>query len=282
MKALFGVSYVPKINFSLAELSQNAQKMVGKLSISGVQPKLSLKLIKETKELVVVSTGGEFILKPQLSIYPNIPQNENLCMTIAQKLGIETPPHALMELNDGTVAYIVKRFDRLNGAKIHQEDFMQILEKEDKYKGSNEEIGAKISTMSDVPGLDTQLFYERVIFNFIIGNGDAHFKNYTMQYSDTGAARLSPVYDIVSSKLVISEEEDSALTINGKKNNLTSKDFDSLREYLKIPEKAVAGKFINQANTIIDAIAVSDLTADEKEKLTNIVKIRINRISKDG
>ena len=96
LKALFKTNYLPKINFTMAELSVNAQKMVGKLSISGVQPKLSMKLQPATKELIVVSAGGEYILKPQLQIYPNIPQNENLCMAMAENLGINVPPHALI------------------------------------------------------------------------------------------------------------------------------------------------------------------------------------------
>jgi serine/threonine-protein kinase HipA len=282
LKALFNTNYLPKINFTMAELSLNAQKMAGKLSISGVQPKLSMKLQPATKELTVVSTGGEYILKPQLQIYPNIPQNENLCMSIAEKLGIDVPPHALIELKDGSIAYIIKRFDRNKSEKIHQEDFMQILGKQDKYRGSYEEIGDKILTISDAPGLDVQLFYERVLFNFIIGNGDAHFKNYSVVYGSSGAVRLAPAYDIVSSKLVIPEEEDSALTINGKKNKITGADFNSLRKYLAIPPKAVDGKYLDQADTIIETIKQSGLTEQEKEKLEAIVKSRMKKLSVVG
>jgi serine/threonine-protein kinase HipA len=279
LKALLNTNYVPKINFTLAELSVNAQKMVGKLSISGVQPKLSMKLQSDTKELIVVSSGGEYILKPQLQIYPNIPQNENLCMTIAEKLGIEVPAHALIELKDGSLAYIVKRFDRDKETKIHQEDFMQILGKADKYRGSNEEIGDKILSISAAPGLDVQLFYERVLFNFIIGNGDAHFKNFSIIYGATGSLRLAPAYDIVSSKMIISDEEDSALTINGKKNKITNSDFNALRQYLKIPPKAVENKFLDQSNLIFETIQHSQLTNQEKDNLQGIVKQRINRLS---
>ena len=279
LKALFNTTCLPRINFTLAELSINAQKMVGKLSISGVQPKLSMKLNQGTKELTVVATGGEYILKPQTQTYPNIPQNENLCMTIAEKLGIEVPPHALVELKDGSIAYIVKRFDRDKGGKIHQEDFMQILGKDEKYRGSNEEIGKKILTISDAPGLDVQLFYERVLLNFIIGNGDAHFKNYSIIYGTSGSIRLAPAYDIVSSKLVLPDEEDTALTINGKKNRITTIDFDDFRKYLEIPSKAVRDKYLDQTALIFETIKQSALNEQEKEKLEEIVKSRIARLT---
>ena len=200
-------------------------------------------------------------------------------MSIAEKLGIDAPPHALIELKDGSIAYIVKRFDRNKGEKIHQEDFMQILGKDEKYRGSHEEIGSRILSISDAPGLDVQLFYERVLFNFIIGNGDAHFKNFSIIYASSGSVRLAPAYDIVSSKLVIPDEEDSALTINGKKNNITGSDFNSLRDYLQIPLKAVENKYLDQAGLIFEMIEQSELAGQEKEKLKAIVKNRIERLS---
>jgi serine/threonine-protein kinase HipA len=279
LQTLFHTNYLPTIGFTLTELSINAQKMAGKLSISGVQPKLSMKLNHATKELSVVAAGGEYILKPQ-GIYANLPQNENLCMSIAEKLGIDVPPHSLIKLKDGSIAYIVKRFDREKGEKIHQEDFLQILGKDDKYRGSNEEIGKEILRISDAPGLDVQLFYERVLFNFIIGNGDAHFRNYSIIYGSSGSRRLAPAYDIVSSKLVIPDEEDSALTINGKKNKITGDDFNYFREYLQIPAKAVEKKYAGQTDVIIDSIKQSEFSDQEKERFESIVISRRDRLFK--
>lgn len=279
LKQLFGVNYLPKVNFSLKEISIKAQEMSGKLSISGVQPKLSMKLDRKAKTLIVVPENGEYILKPQIMIYPNIPQNENLCMTIAHNLGINIPPQGLIKLKDDTWAYIIKRFDRQNGEKIHQEDFFQILGKEDKYSGSFEEIGKRLKTISEVPGLDTQLFYERVLFNFIIGNGDAHLKNFSVIYDNTGGARLSPAYDIVSSKLVISSEEDSALTINGKKNKITAQDLYALAKYLNIPEKVTNGMFLNKKDIILNLIKDSILEDAEKNTLIQIITERFARLS---
>ena len=87
-------------------------------------------------------------------------------MDIAENIGIDVPPHCLLPLTDGSLAYIIKRFDRAGQNKIHQETFSQILGKKDKYSGSVEQIGGKLKQVSSVPGLDVQLFFERVVFNF--------------------------------------------------------------------------------------------------------------------
>ena len=155
---MFGSSKVPVIRFSLPEISLKAQGLVGKLSISGVQPKLSVKFDKKSGELIPASEGGEYILKPQPQTFPHLPENEQCCMDIAQALGIHIPDHCLLPLTDGTLVYVVKRFDRQGLEKIHQEDFSQILGK-DKYDGSVEQIGRSLKEISSVPGLDVQLFF---------------------------------------------------------------------------------------------------------------------------
>lgn len=278
LREMFGINQIPKINLSLQEIPLRAQEMAGRMSISGVQPKLSLRLNKRDGELVPAPGGGEYILKPQIQQFPHIPENENCCMDIAGQLGIIVPPHCLLSLKDGSLAYLVKRFDRKGAEKIHQEDFYQILEKRDKYLGSLEQIGKKLKEISAVPGLDVQFFFERVVFSFLIGNGDGHFKNYSISYLDQNVTRLSPAYDIVCSKLVLPREEDSALTLNGKKNNLTRNDFDTFAEALKIPEKVRYEKFIGQNKQIKQSIRASQLPGDFKKKFVEIISSRYDRL----
>jgi serine/threonine-protein kinase HipA len=279
LRKLFGVDYVPKISFVQAELSLTAQKMAGRLSISGVQPKLSMKFNRQARVLEPVAEGGEYILKPQVQTFPNLPQNENLCMSVAAELGVAVPPHALLKLDDGSYAYIVKRFDREKGEKIHQEDFQQILGGADKYQGSYEEIGKKLRQIAEFPGLTVQYFYERVVYNFLIGNGDAHMKNFSIQYGPQGEIHLAPAYDIVSSKLVIPDEEDCALTLMGKKNNLTGRDFHRFAEYLEIPPKAVKDTFAGKQEKIVEFIAVNPfLSEKEKQDLKAVIADRFARL----
>ena len=281
LRKLFGVDYLPEIDLSLMEVNIKAQQMAGKLSISGMQPKLSVKLNKKNKQLEVVPEGGEYILKPQTNTFPNIPENENLCMTIADNLGIDTPPHSLIKLKDETWAYIIKRFDRERGVKKHQEDFCQILGvgEERKYNGTVEQIAERLAVISEVPGLDLQLFFERLLFFFLIGNGDAHLKNFSITYNQEGSIRLAPAYDIVSSRLAIpNEKEELAISINGKKNDIERKDFDIFASSFKI-NSSICYENIIKITVIDELISELQLPEDQKIRMHEIVSARYAKIN---
>src|SRR3989338_6613767 len=109
-KKMFGMDLLPEILLSLQDIPLKAQEIVGKMSISGVQPKLSMKLDKSKSELVFTATAGEYILKPQIQQFTHIPENENCCMDIAENLDIQVPPHCLLQLTDKSLAYVIKRF----------------------------------------------------------------------------------------------------------------------------------------------------------------------------
>ena len=157
LRKLFGQPVLPKLNLSKRDILIKARTLAGKLSISGVQPKLSLALSKN--ELVPVTTKGQFILKPQTELFENLPENEFLCMDVAEKLGIDVALNILVKLNDGSIAFLVKRFDRLPyNKKLHVEDFSQILGK-DKYKGSYEQIGKYIRKNKKLGLLQVQHFF---------------------------------------------------------------------------------------------------------------------------
>ena len=277
LKGMFNLSAEPAIPLSLPDIPLQAQAMVGKMSISGVQPKLSLRLDKAKRQLIPVAAGGEYILKPQIQQFSHVPENENCCMDVAAALNIEAPPHCLLPLTDGTLAYVVKRFDRVGEKKIHQENFSQILEKKDKYAGSLEEIGKKLKEISAIPGLDVQLFFERVVLNFLIGNGDGHFQNYSISYTENGV-RLAPVYDLVCTKLVIPIEEDSALTLHGKRNNLTRNDFDALADNLEIPPRVRYRKFVGTLTRMEQLVKNSHLPDDFRERFLEIIRPRHQRL----
>lgn len=280
-RKVFGIDKEPFIDLTLAGVSLKAQEMVGKMSISGVQPKLSVRLADKDNEphLEITGEGGQYILKPQVQAFANLPENEELCMTLAQDLGIDVPGHCLVRLKDKSLAYVVKRFDRQGRRKIHQEDFAQILEKKDKYNGSVEEIGRKLKETSEVPGLDVQLFFERVVFNFLIGNGDAHMKNYSVIYNEEGLVRLAPAYDLVCSRIVIPEElNESALTVNGKKSRIKRNDMDLLADYFGIPQKIRFVKFAGQKEMLRSRIAASMLPGDLGQSFDNLLMERFRRL----
>jgi serine/threonine-protein kinase HipA len=280
LRRLFGVSALPVLELTHNGVLTKAQEMAGRMSISGVQPKLSIS--RKGSKLIPVTQGGQFILKPQTERFPSLPQNENLCMRIAGLLDINIPPHGLFDLLDCSPAYLVRRFDRTkDGDKLRCEDFAQILGEDDKYSGSLERIGKKIRELSSVSGLDVQLFFERVLLNFLLGNGDAHMKNFSMLEADDGGLRLSPAYDIVCSQAVIPQELDCALTLNGKHNKIKREDFKQLGDVLKIPTKAVGTifeRFDQGYPLIIEQILHSRLTEDMQDRIRGIVEDRHQRM----
>jgi serine/threonine-protein kinase HipA len=280
LRRLFGTPSLPAVELSHSEVLSKAQEMAGRMSISGVQPKLSVS--RKGSRLLPVTSGGQFILKPQTERFPMLPQNENVCMIIARRVEINVPPHGLFELRDGSRAYVIRRFDRTkDGRKLRCEDFVQILGEEDKYAGSLERIGKRILELSSVPGLDAQLFFERVLLNFLLGNGDAHLKNFSLLESDDGGLRLSPAYDLVCSKAVIPKETDCALTLNGKSDRLRRGDFGKLGEALKIPPKAIGDilqRFRESRLVMLEALEHSRLSPELQEKVRQVIDERHRRL----
>jgi serine/threonine-protein kinase HipA len=202
-------------------------------------------------------------------------------MNIAAQLGIEVPPHGLFPLADATWAYIVRRFDRTPASEKRRcEDFAQILE-EEKYSGSHERLGKRLKEISRFPGLDAQFFYERVLLSFLLGNGDAHLKNYSMLEDDDGFLRLSPAYDMVCSRLLIPREVECALSINGKKNRIRREDFEILADILGIPSRArthTVARLETTRSVARNDIPDSHLPADDQELMLEIIEDRWNRI----
>ena len=122
------------------------------------------------------------------------------------------------------------------------------------------------------------MLFERVVLSFILGNGDAHLKNYSIAYRDKDNIRLTPAYDIVCSKLVIPGDEDSAITIHGKKNKLLREDFDQLGDDFSIPIKIRYEKFGNKFNVMRKIIETSSIAKEKQGQFLEIIKERINRI----
>lgn len=281
LRKIFGRPALPDLDLRLDEIQNVAQRSAGKLSISGVQPKVSLS--RKRGRLIPVESGGKYILKPQTQSFRNMPENENLCTTMASYMGIDVPPHTLIRLKDGSHAYLALRFDRTpDGGRIHIEDFQQILGLDDKYEGSFEQIGRKLKEISAFPGLDSQYFFERVLFFFIIGNGDSHQKNFSVFHHEDGTLTLAPAYDIVSSRLAIPREgSEMAISLNGKRNGIRRKDFTELARYLDIEDKAlesIRSRYRLNDEQINGLILTSQLPAGSKKRLKEIISERHGRL----
>ena len=284
LQTMFGKPVRPSIPISLAQISTEAQKLAGKLSISGVQPKLSVRL--DGNKLQPVARNGQYILKPQTQEFAELPQNEYLCMQMGKLFGLNTAHSLLLELADGSLAYLVKRFDRFKKGnrmeKLACEDTHQIIGGPNKYAGSHNQIAKIICNYCSFAPLELQRFYEMTIFNFSIGNGDAHRKNFSLLTNQKSVVALSPAYDLVSSRLVISEEaEEMALTVNGKRNRLKRNDFLAFAESIGIEANYAEIKIaelLALSNEFTDMVTKSTLTVHLQERFLEIITQRLNRL----
>ncbi|MGK5088944.1 HipA domain-containing protein, partial [Bdellovibrionota bacterium FG-2] len=219
LKRLFGSPNVdPTLDFDKSKLEVEIIPRYSKrMSISGVQQKLFVRI--EGGRMTPTDIGGTHILKPAPSKYPGICANEHVSMKIGALLGIDTPPCGLIAFSDGEWAYVIKRFDREGGKKIHQEDMAQIMgrtrdeEENYKYNGSYAEVASVIQGATGKPAVVLR-FYERLVFNYLIANGDFHLKNISLQdpEADGKYRQLTPLYDSVNTRIHLpNESRDLAL-----------------------------------------------------------------------
>ena len=291
-KALFGTEIPPLLDTTIHEIETFAHKFISqRLAVTGVQRKLSLQIEPHGHQrlTVVGGLGGGYIMKPQSPDYEQMPEIEDLSMHLAALCGIKTALHGLLPLKDGPLAYVTKRFDRMEKKKVAVEDLCQLSEllTEQKYRASHEQAGKIIRRYSSFPGDDALRFFELVLFSFVIGNNDMHLKNFSMFTGDINRILLTPAYDILAVRLILSEKEDSedmALTVNGKKNRIKAKDFFALSERLGIPEKVVKRVLANQINAqgkMAMLINKSLLSADLKTNFLQLIESRVARLAQD-
>lgn len=219
-----GRKVAPILEFDLPEFHRFRGDHSDRISISGVQEKVSVRI--ERGRLVLTESDGQYILKPipslpSLELREDVPANEHVSMQIAgQVFGIDVPPCGIVFFPDGAPAYIVKRFDRdpKTGVKRSQEDFCQLSNrtrdthgKNYKYDGSYEEIGQILKRYCGAYTIEIEKLFRLIVFNYTIGNGDAHFKNFSLVPTPLGDFVLSPAYDLLSTNLHLPTESSTAL-----------------------------------------------------------------------
>ena len=287
-KAFFNVEHVPTLPYDFSEMAELAREAVlQSVTVPGVQPKLSLGWIQDEinddhkgRLTILSALDGQYILKPQNDSYPEMPENEHLSMRLAEVFRIHVVPSTMIRLRSGELCYLTKRIDRKpGGEKMHMIDFLQILELEDKYKGTMERLGKKIGELSENILLDKLRFFELTVFNYIIGNNDMHLKNFSMFLSDIGWV-LSPAYDLLNVKLILpKDQEDTALLLGGKKENFSKSYFDRFGEVLKLNRKQIESVYRRLDNWLPksqELIKRSFISQDYKTKYTDQIIERTN------
>lgn len=206
----------PQLNEEVAALFLENRK---RISISGVQEKLSLTLEKNQLRLTKAGEQGTYILKPKpadLKKADQVPANEHLTMQIARQVyGIKTAENAVIFFLNGTTAYITRRFDvKDTGGKWGTEDFAALAGKTKdtsgygfKYENSYEETGMLIQKFVPAWRVEIEKYFSLLVFNFLFANGDAHLKNFSILESSGGDYLLSPAYDLINTRLHVDDTD---------------------------------------------------------------------------
>ena len=256
-RKLFGTPVPPMLPFTEKDIVGLAeQSVLRSATVAGAQTKLSLGLMRgesttSPDRFTILGVWGSHILKPPTPNYPHMAELEDLTMHLAELVGIRTVPHGLLPMEDGALAYITRRVDRIGKpggrkvTKLHMEDMCQLTERqtEHKYKGSHEQIAKAITRFAQNTLSDQTIFYEQVLFSFLTGNADMHLKNFSLLKEVEGHYSLSPAYDLVPSSLLINETEELALTLNGRKSKLTRSDFETAMRAAGLNDRAIANLF---------------------------------------
>lgn len=244
-RKFFGTKDAPILEYKHDDLNQLAEQVIrAQTSLTGVQPKLSLNLNKHDgcNRLTIVGLWGDYIFKPQTEAYPQLPENEDLTMHLAEAAKIKVVPHSLIRLSDGKLGYITKRIDRTkNGEKIDMEDMCQLTlhPTEYKYKSSYEQIARTITKYSSTPKLDLTNYMQLLLYCFVTGNNDMHLKNFSL-YRPEKDYLLAPAYDLLNTTIVNpKDKEELALPLSGRKTKLRVADFLNTARTIGLEESVV-------------------------------------------
>lgn len=223
-----------------------------RISISGVQEKFSMIQLKNKIRLTLENEQGTHILKPIPAVLKNadqMPANEHLTMQIAKQVyGIETAANALMFFGNGAPAYLTKRFDLLpDGKKLAQEDFAALAAKSPQTHGTNYKYQGSYLDLFEImrqfiPSykVESLKLFKLLVFNYLFSNGDAHLKNFSVIETPLGDFKLSPAYDLLNSRLHISDTDfalDEGLLPAKLAQGTVFKQFQQLALHAGIPEK---------------------------------------------
>ena len=225
----------PDVSEEDAEKFQQNRK---RISISGVQEKVSLLLEKNRLRLTEEGEQGTYILKPiprDLRKVDQVPANEHLTMQIARQVfDIHTAENALIFFKNGEPAYITKRFDVAeDGKKIGKEDFATLAGKTAetagpnfKYEYSYEEMAELVQQYIPAAMVELEKLFSLIVFNYLICNGDAHLKNYGVLETKQGDYILSPAYDLINTSLHV---DDTAMALDEGlfKDDYTTESFEA-------------------------------------------------------
>jgi serine/threonine-protein kinase HipA len=257
-------------------------------SLGGAQLKFSM--IEHGGRFSLTDGVGEWIIKPPHPTFPEVPANEFAMMKLAQAAGVVIPDVRLVPIKDldlgdlaelsiprgEDLAYAIKRFDRTPEARIHAEDFAQVFSfySNREYDGTNyESIGRLIFKVFPDPFGQIEQFLRRLVVNILVGNSDAHLKNWSILYEDGFRPRLSPGYDILSTIQYARRNISAALNLGNEKRFYATKreHFERLARKIGIPADFALGVVKSTVSTAAErwesVLSAAPISSDLRDAL---------------
>jgi serine/threonine-protein kinase HipA len=264
-----------------------------RLSLAGAQDKVAVKV---SGSLISIPLGGApstHILKPAIERFEGLVFNEVLCLSLANTAGI---PSAKAETRniDGIDYALVERYDRklretaasTEYERLHQEDFCQALGIVSERKYQNEggpslkQCFDLLRQVSSAPLIDLQRLLDAVIFNCLIGNTDAHGKNFSLLYGpEREEVRLAPLYDLVCTVYYPELSRKMAMKIGGEYvlDRISPRHFEKLAEEAGLAKPLVKRRVPELAAKVIDALTTIELNRPGVEKIATIIRARCEK-----
>jgi serine/threonine-protein kinase HipA len=265
-----------------------------RLSLAGAQDKIAVRL--EGGDICVPLGGAPstHILKPAVARFDGVVFNEAFCMKLAMSIDL---PAASVEIRnvEGMEYLLVERYDRRHREvpggepvieRLHQEDFCQALGivPETKYQKeggpSLKQCFGLLREASSTPVVDLNRLLDAVIFNYLVGNNDAHGKNFSLLYHGAGAQNhqisLSPLYDVVSTVYYPELSREMAMKIGGEYSSekVTLKNFEQLAEEAGLGRALLRTRVPELAKRVINYLASVEIAHPVAEKVRELIKHR--------
>jgi serine/threonine-protein kinase HipA len=252
-----------------------------RLSLAGAQTKLPVLVEEEQIAVPLMDAPSTHILKPAPRHYDGLVYNEAFCMMLAGACGLETAPVEVRQAGNQEFL-LIERYDRKDFVgqhpsiefrlkeRLHQEDFCQALGilSQNKYESeggpSLKDCFELITEVSRIPLKDRQRLLDAVIFNFLIGNNDAHGKNFSLTYNHDGsgiATRLAPLYDLICTRFYPSLDKKMAMKIGDKalSDKITLQHFETFAEQTSLSKPQVKARINTLARKVIETIPLIPL-----------------------
>lgn len=301
----FGTQVSPYLDFSIKGLNKSSEAIAAaqRISVSGVQEKFPAVIDGGKIRLSQDGERSTHILKPApwdetIATRRHIPANEHLTMQIAARVyGIQTAANGLCVSSDGQLVYITRRFDILpDGAKAEMEDFASVCGRNEqtdgthfKYSGTYEDIAVGIRKYVSSWMVDMERFFNLVVFNYIYGNGDDHFKNFSL-IRQGEEYRLAPAYDLLNTSLHVHGDDfglDGGLSLNMFRSDEYNRtghpcraDFDqfaSLIGIVPVRSAKILDRYMTVPEETLSLLHESFLPEKMQRSYLRIVKERVAR-----